>query len=86
MSFEPVISRQDVSSYRSISMSYMRNIIDVVDRSGYIEFFLQKMFPFILATNLNLSFYPIKWVIECQEMSFHDISCMSYIVYRKKKP
>jgi hypothetical protein len=24
------------------------------------------MFPFILAINLDLSFYPIKWVIQCQ--------------------
>ena len=66
MSFESVISRQDVSSYCSISVSYMRDIVDVVDRSSHIEFFLQKMFPFILAINLGLSFYPIKGVIQCQ--------------------
>ena len=62
-------------------MSYVRDIINVVDRSSYIEFLLQKMLPFIPAINVDLSFYPIKWVIQCQEMSFHDISCMPYIVY-----
>ncbi len=67
-SFQSVVPSQDVSGYRSISVSYVRDIINVIDRSGYIEFFSQKILPFVPAIGLDLLFYPIKWLIECQEV------------------